>query len=364
MLPLTLQFLIAMIASAISERLQRKLDYAQEEVRVLKEILSAATGRVRISFTADQRRRLALAGIKLSPEERRKYCQIIQPGTILTWFRRLAARKYDSSGCKTGRPRKARDIRKLVVKMALENLGWGYTKIRDALRTGLKIEIGRTAVADILAEEGIEPAPEREKKRTWKQFLKMHWGTLYACDFFSVEALGPFGTVRYMVFFAIEVKSRAVEIAGIAVDPGEEWIKQVARNLTDPVDGFLRGAKYLVHDRDPLFTDAFIAILKAGGVKSVKIPAQSPNCNPYAERFVKTIKYECLKQFVIFGERHLQHLIKEFMRHYHTERFHQGLGGQLIKGQPGSANDNGSNGSIVRRSRLGGLLNYYHREAA
>jgi putative transposase len=364
MLPLTLQFLIAMIASAISERLQRKLDYAHEEVRVLKEILSAATGRVRISFTADQRRRLALAGIKLSPEERRKYCQIIQPGTILTWFRRLAARKYDSSGCKTGRPRKARDIRKLVVKMALENLGWGYTKIRDALRTGLKIEIGRTAVADILAEEGIEPAPEREKKRTWKQFLKMHWGTLYACDFFSVEALGPFGTVRYMVFFAIEVKSRAVEIAGIAVDPGEEWIKQVARNLTDPVDGFLRGAKYLVHDRDPLFTDAFIAILKAGGVKSVKIPAQSPNCNPYAERFVKTIKYECLKQFVIFGERHLQHLIKEFMRHYHTERFHQGLGGQLIKGQPGSANDNGSNGSIVRRSRLGGLLNYYHREAA
>jgi hypothetical protein len=93
-------------------------------------------------------------GIKLSPEERRKCCQIIKPGTILTWFRRLAARKYDSSGCKTGRPRKARDIRKLVVKMALENLGWRYTKIRDALRTGLKIEIGRTAVADILAEVG------------------------------------------------------------------------------------------------------------------------------------------------------------------------------------------------------------------
>jgi hypothetical protein len=154
MLPFTLQFLIAMIASAINERLQRKLDYSLEEVRVLKEILCAATGKERISFTADQRRRLALLGIKLSPEERRKCCQIIKPGTILTWFRRLAARKYDSSGCKTGRPRKARDIRKLVVKMALENLGWRYTKIRDALRTGLKIEIGRTAVADILAEVG------------------------------------------------------------------------------------------------------------------------------------------------------------------------------------------------------------------
>src|ERR1035441_4558464 len=152
MLPLTLQFLIAMIASAISERLQRKLDYAQEEVRVLKEILCAATGKERISFTADQRRRLALAGIKLSPEGRRKCCHIIKPGTTLTWVRGLAAPGQDSSQRKTGRPRKARDIRKLVVKMALENLNWGYTKIRDALRTGLKLEIGRTTVADILAE--------------------------------------------------------------------------------------------------------------------------------------------------------------------------------------------------------------------
>ena len=363
MLPLTLQFLIAMIASAINERLQRKLDYALEEVRVLKEILRAATGKDRISFTPDQRRRLALAGIELTPKERRECCQIIKPGTILSWFRGLAARKYDSSQRKTGRPRKARDIRKLVVKMALENLNWGYTKIRDALRTGLKIEIGRTTVADILAEEGIEPAPEREKKRTWKQFLNMYWDTLYACDFFSVEALCPFGTVRYMVFFVIELKSRAVEIAGIKVDPDEAWMKQLARNLVDPVDGFLRGAKYLIHDRDPLFTEVFITILEAGGVKSVAIPAQSPNCNPYAERFVKTIKYECLNSFVIFGERHLRHLIKEFVEHYMTERFHQGIGGQLIR-NVGPTNDNGADGKVACRSRLGGLLNYYHREAA
>jgi len=275
----------------------------------------------------------------------------------------LAARKYDSSQRKKGRPRKARDIRKLVVKMALENLNWGYTKIRDTLRTGLEIEIGRTTVADILAEEGIEPAPEREKKRTWKQFLKMHWDTLYACDFFSVEAPSPFGTVRYMVFFVIEIKSRAVEIAGIKVDPDEAWMKQLAQNLVDPVDGFLRGAKHLIHDRDPLFTEAFIAILEAGGVKSVAIPAQSPNCNPYAERFVKTIKYECLNQFVIFGERHLRHLIKEFVEHYMTERFHQGIGGQLIR-NVGPTNDNGADGKVACRSRLGGLLNYYHREAA
>jgi hypothetical protein len=363
MLPTTLQFLIAMIACAINERMQRKLDYAHEEVRVLKEIVAGLTGNGRLSFTADQRRRLAVAGKALSPEERGKCCQIVKPGTILGWFRQMGARKYDSSESKVGRPRKRKDIRKLVVEMALANLGWGYTKIRDALRTGLKIEIGRTTVANILAAEGIGPAPERERKRTWKRFMRSHWDTLCACDFFSVEALGITGTVRYMVFIVIEIKSRAVEIAGIAVDPGEEWMKQVARNLTDPVDGFLRGAKYLIHDRDPLFSKAFIAVLKAGGVKSVKIPAQSPNCNPYAERFVKTIKYECLNQFVIFGERHLRHLIKEFVEHYMTERFHQGIGGQLIR-NVGPTNDNGADGKVACRSRLGGLLNYYHREAA
>ena len=205
--------------------MQQKLDYTQEEVRVHKEVVAAITGSGRMAFTADQRRRLAVAGKALSPEERRKYCQIVKPATILAWFRQLGAWKYDSSRCKIGRPRKRRDIRKLVVEMAQANPGWGYTKIRDALRTGLKIEIGRTTVASILAEAGIEPAPEREKKRTWKQFIKMRLETLYAFDFFSVEAFGISGMVRHMVFFVIKIKSRAVEIAGIQVDPGREWMK-------------------------------------------------------------------------------------------------------------------------------------------
>ena len=224
--------------------------------------------------------------------------------------------------------------------------------------------MSRTTVANILSDAGIEPAPEREKKRTWKRFMKTHWESLYACDFFSVEALGIFGVVRYMVFFVIEFKTRAVEIGGIQVNPDGQWMKQVARNLTDPVDGFLRGAKYLVHDRDPLFTEAFAAILRSGGVAGVKIPAMSPNCNPHAERFVKTIKYECLNHFVFFGERHVRHVINEFVEHYSAERFHQGVGGQLVRRRADTANDNGTAGPVVCRSRLGSLLNYYHREAA
>jgi putative transposase len=361
MLPMTLQFIIVMIAAAINDRLQRKLDYVEEERCILQEQLDAATAGKKLSFTADQRRRLATAGKQLSTDERQKCCHLVKPATILAWFRQLAARKYDSSEARRGRPPKVKDVCKLVVEMALANPDWGYTKIRDALRTGLGIEIGRTNVANILAEAGIEPAPERRKTRTWKQFIKAHWDALCGCDFFTVEALGLTGTVRYLVFFVIVVKTRAVEIAGIATNPDGRWMQQMARNLTDSVDGFLRNATYLIHDRDPLFTVAFEAILGERGVKCVRIPAQSPNCNPHAERFVETIKCECLNHLLLFGERHLRYVIKEFMAHYHGERFHQGLGGQLIESR---ASSTAKSGKVRCRSRLGGMLNYYYREAA
>ena len=183
MLPVTLQFLIALIAYAINERMARRVDYLREEVLVLKEALAAATGTTRIKLSAEQRRRLALKGKELTAEERRACCQIVRPETILAWFRQRAAQKYDSSKArKAGRARKTADVRELVVELAPDNPGWGYTRIRDALR-GLKIDIGCTTVANILAEAGVEPAPERNHKRTWQQFLKSHWETLYACDF-------------------------------------------------------------------------------------------------------------------------------------------------------------------------------------
>jgi putative transposase len=363
MLPVTLQFIIAMLAHALNGRMARRVEYLQEEVRVLREALATATGKTRIAFTPEQRRRLALKGKALTPDERETCCQIVRPATILAWFRQLAAKKYDSSKARgAGRPRKAGDIRALVLELARNNPGWGYTKLRDALR-GLKMEIGRTTVANLLAEAGVEPAPERRRKRTWKQFLGSHWETLYACDFFAVETLGAFGAVRRMVFFVVELKSRAVQIAGIRIAPDGAWMAQVARNLVDPVDGFLRNASYLIHDRDPLFTRVWAELLRSSGVTTVPIPAQSPNCNCYAERFVRTIRSECLDQFVIFGERHLRYLVQQFVEHYLAERYHQGIGGQLIQSRF-ARNDNARIGPIRCRSRLGGVLNFYHREAA
>jgi len=169
------------------------------------------------------------------------------------------------------------------------------------------------------------------------------------------------GLVRYFVLFIIDLKTRRVEIAGIIQQPEREWMKQIARNLTDCEEGFLNGSRHLIHDRDPLFTRSFRAILKSSGIETVKLPARSPNLNAYAERFVRSIKSECLAQIIPLGERHLRHAVKEYTEHYHLERSHRGLGNRLIE-QPQGVVD--MNCAVVRHERLGGVLNYYERRAA
>jgi putative transposase len=334
MLPVTVQFIVAMLAYALNERMARKAEYLCEENRLLKESLRAATGKSRISLTDEQRRRLATKGKALTPAELEECCQIVRPSTILAWFRQLVARKYDSSRVRRpGRPRKANDIRKLVLRIAGENPGWGYTKIRDALR-GLKIEIGRTTVANILAEAGIEPAPERNRKRTWRQFLRSHWETLYACDFFAVETLGVFGTVR------------GLDDAGCSQSARPRGRFPAQRKPPDP------RPRPVVH----------LSLDGAAQVQWRQMCADSRAQS--AERFVKTIRTECLDQFVIFGERHLRYLVNQFVDHYLIERYHQGIGSRIIQPKTLPSNDNAMREPIECRSRLGGLLNFYHRQAA
>ncbi len=169
------------------------------------------------------------------------------------------------------------------------------------------------------------------------------------------------GLVRYFVLFVIDLNTRRVEIAGIVQQPDGEWMKQMARNLTDCDSGFLNGARYLIHDRDPLFTEGFREILRPSGVKTVKLPARSPDLNAYAERFVLSVKSECLAKIIPLGERHLRTAVKEYTEHYHLERNHQGLGNELIEKLTGRPN---MDAPIECRERLGGILKYYHRRAA
>ena len=169
------------------------------------------------------------------------------------------------------------------------------------------------------------------------------------------------GLRRYLVLFVLELKTRRVKISGIHHQPYGGWMEQMARNLTDTVDGLLRRTGHLIHDRDPLFTRAFDEILKGAGVQPVRLPPRSPNLNAYAERFVRSIKEECLNRVVVLGEGHLRLVIHEYVEHYHRERNHQGLDNRLLERAPPPANPDTE---VHRRERIGGLLNYYHREAA
>ncbi len=352
-----LQLLLVAVAGWLNRSQQDVIDYLRIENQVLRE--HAGGGRLR--FTDAQRLRLAAAAKRVGRGKLFGIEPVVTPDTLLRWYRRLVAKKYDgSSQRRPGRPRTVAEIRDLIVRMARENLGWGYTRIRGALYN-LGHEVGRNTIKRVLADHGIEPAPERGRKISWEQFLRSHWGGIAATDFFSVEVLTARGLVRYLVLFVIELKTRRVEIAGLVRQPNGVWMEQVARNLSDASDGFLRGARYLIHDRDPLFTAGFLEILRSAGVKPLRLPARSPNLNAYAERFVRTIKSECLAQIIPLSERHLRMVVTEFTEHYHLERNHQGLANRLIVDErEGFCR----NGAIRCQQRLGGVLNYYYREAA
>jgi hypothetical protein len=162
--------------------------------------------------------------------------------------------------------------------------------------------MARSTIADILKRHGSEPASERKKKTTWKEFLAQHWELLVAADFFTVEVWTQKGLQRFMVLFFIELSTRKVEIAGIASVANRPLDDRIARNVTDAVDGILQGKRYLIHDRDPLYTAEFLTMLQGVGVESVKLPPRSPNLNAYAERFVTSIKESCLERMMLFGE--------------------------------------------------------------
>lgn len=348
-----------MFAGWVHREQQAVIDYLLEERRSMLEQIG---GRTKLRFTDAQRRRLAAKARGVRRRVLKKLSTLVTPDTLQRWYKKLIANKYDGSKRRpVGRPRTDLALEELVVTMAAGNDGWGYTRIVGALRH-LGHFIARNTVKRILKDHGVEPAPHRGM--SWRTFLKTHWGAIAACDFFTVEVLTWTGLVRYHVFFVIDLATRRVEIAGIRHEPHGQWMEQMARNLTDCVDGFLRHTKRLIHDRDPLFTEAFRRILKSSpsAVKTVKLPARSPNLNPFAERFVLSIKSECLDKMIPLGERHLRRAVKEFAAHYHLERPHQGLGNELIDRRDVVANDNG--GDVECHERLGGLLKFYGRRAA
>ena len=348
--------LVIALAGWLNRQQLAVIDYLIEENRVLKAQLE---GR-RVLFNDEQRMRLALKAKVLGRRALDELETLVTPDTLLAWHRKLIAKKWTYARKGPGRPRVAQEITDLVLRMARENTSWGYDRIQGAI-ANLGHIIAPNTVKNILKRHGIEPAPEREKHTSWRTFLKAHWDVMAATDFFTVEVWTLRGLVTYYVLFIMHLSTRSVHIAGVTTAPNGAYMKQMARNLTDVSDNFLLNSQYLIMDRDSKYTKEFRDHLNREGVKPVRCPARAPNCNAFAERFVRSIKEECLDRIILFGEASLRRALGAYVIHYHSERNHQGVGNQLLEPL---ATVSAINETIQCRERLGGMLNYYYREAA
>jgi putative transposase len=349
--------MLAYVTGTVDQELLARNEYLAAENRIMKAQLN---GRLKLSDA--ERGALGEIGHRLGRKVLADVASVARPDTILGWYRRLIARKFDGSNARRGpgRPRIKREVEQLIIRIAGENRDWGYDRISGAL-ANLGYKISDQTVGNILRRHGLPPAPERKRTTTWAAFIRTHLALLAETDFFTAEVLTLRGLVTYYVLFFIHIESRRVDIAGLTVHPDEPWMKQIARNVTMEGCGVLRDCRYLLHDRDTKFTRSFRAIIASGGVEPLALPARSPNLNAYAERWVRSVKEECLSKVILFGERSLRRALSDYVEHFHVERNHQGKGNVLLFPRPGARRREGPVGC---RERLGGLLRYYHREAA
>jgi putative transposase len=352
-----LALLSAGLASWLERQAAARIEYLKAENRALR----ARLGQRRILFTDAERRTLATLAKEVGRKALLSLDPIVTPATLLRWHRDLVAEKWTFlARRRPGRPRTKIDTEQLIVRMATENPGWGYTRIQGALMN-LGIKVGRGTIRRILKEHLIEPAPSRGRRISWSSFLKAHWRALAASDFFTVEVWNLKGLQTFYVLFVIDLSTRWVTLCGVTSAPNEAWMLQMSRNLLDGESGVLGDKRFLIIDRDTKYPLSFRKALEREGVGIIRLPPRSPNLNAYAERFVRSVKEECLSKIIPIGPRMLRRAMREYVEHYHGERNHQGLGNRTINLLP---NHHNATQTIHRRTRLGGILNFYQLAAA
>lgn len=286
----------------------------------------------------------------------------VRPETLLRWHRQLVARRWTYPHRRPGRPPIRRDVREWVLRLARENPSWGYLRIVGELRK-LSIAVSATSVRNILANAGLPPAPQRDRQ-SWRTFLEAHGESILACDFLTVDTVW---LRRLYVLVFLSIGSRRIEYLACTSKPNGDWMLQQARNLLMELDDRKRPVRFVIHDRDAKFPAAFDALLSSENIKVIRTPVQAPNANAHMERWVGSVRRECLDRLLIVGRRQLEQVLRIYVRHYNRARPHRAL--DLKPPDPGAPPIRGSSPSlhelpVSRRDLLGGLIHEYEIAAA
>jgi putative transposase len=274
-----------------------------------------------------------------------------KPETLLRWHRQLIARRWTYAHRRPGRPPLERSLRELILRLAGENPHWGYKRIVGELK-GLGINVSPTSVRKVLLRAGLQPAPQRTHS-SWRAFLRAQAASMLACDFLTVETIF---LQRIYVLFFISLATRRIEYVACSSNPDGRWVTQQARNLAMQL-GDEQPFRFLIHDRDTKFSHAFDEVFRTEGVRVIRTPVQAPNANAFAERWVRTVRSDCLDRILILGRRHLEHVLRVYRRHYNEHRPHRAL--QLLPPSGREPTPLTAPASLRRRDLLGGLIHEY-----
>jgi putative transposase len=333
-------------------------DAKDVEIAVLRHQLMVVRRQVaRPRYTPQDRLVLAMLA-RLLPRDRWRVF-LVTPSTLLRWHREWVVRRWTYPATERRRYALADEVVELVVRMAGENPRWGYVRIVGECRK-LGVRVSATSVRRILRRHRLGPAPRRSGPG-WTAFLRAQASGMLACDFFTVETVG---LTRLYVLFIVELDRRRVHLAGVTAHPTGEWVAQAARNLLMKLDDQVDRFRFLIRDRDSKFTATFDAVFAAAGVEPVRIPPRAPKANAYAERWVRTVRAECLDWTLIWNRRHLERVLDRYLEHYNTGRPHRGINLEVPVPAPVTTVTALPTGDGVECvDVLGGLIHEYRRAA-
>jgi putative transposase len=302
--------------------------------------------------------RALLAGLGRLLDRRRRGRFFVQPETLLRWHRDLVRRRWSYSR-RPGRPGIPAGTVSIILRLARENPTWGYRRIQGELAR-MGVVLAPSSVWAILRRNGVEPSPMRSGP-TWAEFLASQASSMLACDFFSVDTVL---LKRLYVLFFIELDTRRVYVTGITAHPTGSWVVQQARNLTMVLEDRVHPVKFLIRDRDTKFTSSFDEVFRSDGIRIIRTPVRAPRANAFAERFVGTVRRECLDRMLILGRRHLERVLAEYVAHYNEHRPHRALG-QLapLNAEPPPPISDPEPRDLRRRDAVFGLIHEYRLAA-